>query len=224
MIDTKALFAATWAAELAGRKSQSPSYEVGDYKVTGRAPAPYGKKNQAWWEDNVHTLVDNWVKWRLEHRDWEIWETPDGKPAIEWEFNITLPGDILVKGLVDRVFVTPVGELVVLDLKTGARMPETAEQLGLYATALEVTYGPQYRASWGYWWDATKGAHSQPFDLSRFTVGYFAQAYAEAIAGINAGCFPAKPANNCRDWCGVARFCHAVGGSEARGTDPLAVD
>lgn len=213
MIDTKALFADCWAAELANRKAQAPSFDVADYKVTGRAPAPYGKRTEQWWIDHGHEFVDKWIEWRLEHRDWQIWETPDGKHAIEWEFNVQLPGGTPVKGFVDRIFVTPVGELVVVDIKTG-RMPETAEQLGLYATALELSYGPGLRASWGYWWDAAKGKHLGPYDLSRFTPEYFATEYAGVIAGVNAGCFPASPANGCVNWCGVADYCPAVGGTK----------
>lgn len=221
MIDTKALFLATWQQELATRKEQSPSFSVDEYKATGRAPAPYGKRTAKWFEDHGHGFVDKWIAWRLEHQDWQIWETPDGLPAIEWEFNIVLSGDIPVKGFVDRIFVTPTGEIVVVDIKTG-RTPETAEQLGLYATALELKYGPGYRPAWGYWWDAGKGQHVGPYDLSRFTPQFFAVAYQEAIAGINAGCFPAKPANNCSQWCSTARYCHAVGGPDALGVDPLA--
>lgn len=219
MIDTKALFAACWADELATRKSQSPSYEVGDYKVTGRAPAPYGKRTAAWFEDHGHEFVDKWIEWRKSTR-WEIWETPEGKPAIELEINFLLPGDIPVKTFIDRVMVTPAGEPVVVDLKTG-RLPETAEQLGLYRCAVLAQFGIDIH--WGYWWDAGKGTHVGPYDLTRFTPGFFSVAYQEAVAGINAGYFAAKPANNCASWCSVADYCHSVGGSKALGVDPLAV-
>jgi hypothetical protein len=42
---------------------------------------------------------------------------------------------------------------------------------------------------------------------------YFTEDFEQAIAGINAGCFLAQPANNCKSWCGVAQYCKAVGGS-----------
>jgi hypothetical protein len=42
---------------------------------------------------------------------------------------------------------------------------------------------------------------------------YFTEDFEQAISGINAGCFLAQPANNCKSWCGVAQWCKAVGGS-----------
>ena len=216
-VDTKALFRESFSAELEKRVKESPSYGVEDYSVTGKARAPYGKRTLAYWEDNGHTLVDNWVEWRKATR-WEIWE-PDGEPAIELGIDFILPGDIKVKTFIDRVFVLPTGEPAIVDLKTG-RTPETPEQLGLYATAIESRYG--VRINWGYWWDAHKGTHIGPYDLSRYTPTFFSLLYKEVAAGINAGCFPPRPANNCKDWCSTARYCAAVGGPDAAGVDPLA--
>lgn len=220
-LDTKALFRDAWNAEIEKRRADSPSYAIEDYVVTGRAPAPYGKRNLQWWQDNGHTLVDNWLAWRRKTR-WDIWETPDGHHAIELELNVNLDVVGRVKLVIDRVFVGPTGELLLVDLKSGARMPETPEQLGLYATGIELHYGSAYRPSWGFWWDAAKGEHSSPMDLTKYTPTYFRNAYEEAARGINAGCFMAKPANGCSAWCSVSRYCHAVGGPDAAGVDPLA--
>ena len=223
MVDTKALFDAAWAEEVENRRKQSPSFNLADYTVTGRASAQYGgKRNADWWADNGPKLVQNWIDWRLKTR-WALWETPEGNPGIELELNINLPGDIPVKMFIDRVFVTPVGELAIVDLKTG-RSPETPEQLGLYATGIELTWGQQYRPTWGFWWDANKGEHSQPMDLTMFTPSYFAALYRQAIAGINAQAFLPQPANNCKAWCGVAEYCAAVKGPKAAGVDPLLSD
>lgn len=222
MIDTKAIFATAWEAEVESRKKQSPNFTLADYTVTGRAPAKYGGKRTAeWWADNGPVMVDNWIEWRKRTR-WALWETPDGKPGIELELNVTLPGDIPVKMFIDRMFVTGTGEIVVVDLKSG-RLPETEEQLGFYATGIELTWGKQYRPAWGYYWDAQKGDHGKPLSLDKWTPGLFAQMYKEAAAGINAGCFLPKPANACANWCGVARYCTVVGGVDALGVDSLAV-
>jgi hypothetical protein len=209
----KDLFLEGWRQALEKNKEYSPSYTVDQYTLTGRASAAYGgKRNIDWWMDNGPVMVQSWIDWRLQHQDWHIWEDPDGVPGIELEFLVTLPNGIAVKGFIDRAMVTPAGQLAPLDIKTG-RTPETAEQLGLYATFLELTHGQMFRPDWGYWWDAQKGSHSTPMALSDYTVEYFEERYSSAIAGMNAGCFLAKPANNCRNWCGVAQFCPAVGGS-----------
>ena len=41
------------------------------------------------------------------------------------------------------------------------------------------------------------------------------------VAAINAGSFPARPANNCGNWCSVRDYCAIVGGSKAGKHDPL---
>lgn len=226
MLDSKALFDSAWAEEVSNRRRQSPSYEVGDYTATGRAAAKYGnKRGLEWWADNGHTLVDNWIAWRKAHPDFISWVTPDGIPAIELELRVNLPGDIEVLMFVDNIFVnTKTGEIVVMDKKSG-RTPETEEQLGLYATGVELKYGKAYRPHWGYWWDANKGEHSKPMSLERWTPEVFARMYRQAIDGINAGSFLPSPANGCgkggAGWCGVARFCAATGGPDAAGVDPL---
>ena len=222
MIDSKALFHTAWDEECDKRKEQSPSFDLGDYTITGRAAAAYGgKRNHEWWHDNGPGLVDNYVEWRKRTK-WEIWETPTGEHAVELNLNVTLPGDIYVVTYIDRVFVLPSGQIAVLDLKTG-RLPETEEQLGFYATAIELTYGAMYRPQWGYYWDAQKGEHGRPLALDRWTPDLFAAMYRQAIDGINAGSFLPKPGQGCGNWCGVSRFCHVVGGAEAIGTDPLAM-
>lgn len=219
--DAKAEFLKAWDAKVTENLERSPSYKVEDFVVTGRAPAPYGRRNLDWWRDKGPGLVESYVEWRKQTR-WDLWELPDeGKPAIEWKFAITLPGDLPVIGFVDRIFVTPVGEIVVVDIKTGSRMPEVPEQLGLYATAVELIYGKQYRPSWGFFWDANKGTHSAPLNLDMYDASYLGNAYQDVVRGISAGSFPAKPANRCVDWCSVSQFCAAVGGAKAAGVDPL---
>jgi hypothetical protein len=133
----------------------------------------------------------------------------------------TLPGmDMMVKAFIDRVFVLPTGEVAIVDLKTG-RTPETAEQLGLYRVGLGIVHN--IWPDWGYFWSPGGKGHGQPIDLTAWTPERFSIMFNQAIAGINAGAFLPQPANSCRNWCGVARYCSAVGGAEAHGVDSLAV-
>jgi hypothetical protein len=205
------LFVAAWNEEVRNRREQSPSYEVEDYVKTGRASAAYGgKRGIEWWMDNGPLMVQSWIDWR-ESSGWHLWELPDGRPAVEVELLATLPGGYPVKMFIDRVMVTPAGQIVVVDIKTG-RIPETAEQLGLYAFGLEQDFGPENRPTWGYFWHPDKGQGS-PQDIEMYTGDYLSEQARMAVAGINAGCFMAKPANNCANWCGVAKWCTAVGGT-----------
>lgn len=203
-------------AEVEDAGKRSPSFSLEDYTATGRATKEYGGKRTAqWWLDHGPAMVEKWIAWREETK-WEFL-TLDAAPAIEVELDFTLPGDIVIKGYIDRVFVLPTGEVAVVDLKSG-RIPETGEQLGLYRVGLGLTHN--IWPDWGYYWNPDKG-NGQPILLTKYTPDYFAELYGNAIRGINAGAFIPKPANSCRNWCGVARFCAAVGGSEAAGVDPL---
>ena len=205
------LFTHAWVQEVENRREQSPSYAVEDYVKTGRASAAYGgKRNLDWWMDNGPAMVQSWIDWR-ESSGWHLWELPDGSPAVEVELLITLPGGYPVKMFIDRVMVTPAGQPVVVDIKTG-RIPETAEQLGLYRYGLAQEFGEQCPVDWGYFWHPDKG-HGTPQALGLYTGDYLSEQARMAVAGINAGCFMAKPANNCANWCGVAKFCTAVGGT-----------
>lgn len=219
MIDTKALFERTWRESVKEQLDRSPSYSLDEFVLTGRAGAEYGgKRNAQWWLDNGPDMVDRWVAWR-EATGWDFWEYEPHEPAIEMELRFELPGGIPVLAFIDRVFVLPSGEQAVVDIKTG-RLPETGEQLGLYATGLEILGYP--RPKWGYFWDAAKGTHGDPIDLDLFTPAFFGELFSNAIAGINAGSFLPKAANNCKNWCGVAHFCALVGGAKASSHDPLA--
>lgn len=218
MTDIATLFREAWDAEVKDRQEKSPSFSVEDYTPTGRAPAKYGgKRNAEWWLDHGPGMVQSWLDWKAEN-GWTLWDVA-GKPAVELELNFELPGlDLPIKAFIDRVYVMPSGEMAVLDLKTG-RTPETPEQLGFYRVALGIVYGVWPK--WGYFWSPDKG-HIGPYDLDAWTPELFSMMLNEAIAGINAQSFLPQPANNCKNWCGVARFCHVVGGSEASGNDPLA--
>lgn len=213
-------FKECWGAEIRDRQERSPSFSPDEYTATGRASAKYGgRRNADWWLDNGPQMVQDYIDWRKAHPDWSI-PNIGGKPAVELELNFTLPGlGMMVKAFIDRVFVTPTGEFGVLDIKTG-RTPETPEQLGLYRVGLGVVH--DVWPSWGWFWSPGGKGHSQPLDLTMYTPEYFAEQFNQAIAGINAGCFLATPANNCKQWCGLSRYCAAVGGPLAKGVDPLA--
>ena len=65
------------------------------------------------------------------------------------------------------MFVTDAGELVVVDLKTGSRTPESDMQLGFYAAGLELMFG--VRPHLGAYWMARKGGLTPLVDLDRYT-------------------------------------------------------
>lgn len=206
--DVEQEFRSAWEQEVEKRREQSPSYTVDDYVKTGRASAQYGgKRNVDWWMDNGPGMVQKWIDWR-ESSGWALWHTPDGEyPAVEVQITVPLTNGTPFLMYLDRVMVTPAGQIVVVDIKTG-RVPETGEQLGLYAYGMSLTYGEMFRPDWGYYWTPDKG-QGPPVNLDMYTPEHFVDLTEATIRGIEAGVFIAKPQNNCFNWCGVAHACPA---------------
>jgi hypothetical protein len=187
---------------------RSPSHTTADFYVSPNRGKP---KDEAWWRTEGPLMVDRWFTWREETR-WEPWHTPAGRLAVELECNFTLPGDIPIKAFIDSVWTLPTGQLAVCDVKSG-KIPDSTGQLGLYRVALKTLFDVD--VDWGFFWDAKKGTHGQPLDLTSWTPEYLGELFDQAIRGHNAGVFLPKPAMNCGTWCGTARYCAAVGGELA---------
>lgn len=124
-----------------------------DWRSAGRVTAKTpNKEDGAWWYENGLLFLNAWVQWRDKY-GWKIISLGD-KPAIELEIIADFNG-VPVKMTIDRVMQTPTGELVVVDLKTGSRTPESDLQLGFYASGIEKVYG--IRPSHGAYWMARQG-------------------------------------------------------------------
>lgn len=133
-----------------------------EIRAGGRATKEYpNKEDGAWWLHHGPLMVDRWVDWR-NNSGWQIWTTPDGTPAIELGMTVDMAG-VPVKMSIDRVMVTPAGEMIILDLKTGSRTPQSDLQLAFYAAGLDLAYG--IRPSYGTYWMARTGITSSFVDL-----------------------------------------------------------
>jgi hypothetical protein len=137
----------------------------------------------------------------------DIWQTPDGAPAVELEFRVVL-GGVEVLGYIDQVLEAPDGSLWVRDVKTGTKLPESPLQLGVYAEALEQKYG--VRPAQGDFFMCKNNAPTRPHDLSGFTSARLGRWFARVDRAIKAGVFIPNPGESCRT-CSVSRWCDAVG-------------
>jgi putative RecB family exonuclease len=147
--------------------SASTGQEEALWKTAGRATKENpDKENGAWWYTNGRLMLDSWIKFRTGELGWQIWEAPNGTPAIEIGMNVEV-GGVPVQMGIDRVMVTPAGELVILDLKTGQRTPSSDLQLAFYALGMSKMFGvrPQY----GAYWMARQGITSPLIDLDFYT-------------------------------------------------------
>ena len=87
------------------------------WRAGGRATKAYPEKeNDIWWQDNGPKMVDNFIQWWRNNK-WSVWNH-NGVLQVEPEYNVMF-GDILVKSFIDLVAVTPEGDIVIVDYKSG---------------------------------------------------------------------------------------------------------
>lgn len=175
------------------------------WQVGGRKTkqAPRGE-DFAWWRANGLDMVASYIRWR-NASPLTLWTTPEGSLAAEVGFNVTLPGDIPYVGKIDLIFQDPAGNLVVVDVKTGQRVP-VEDQLGTYAVAMEMTWG--IRPAYGSYYMARQGSLSGLVGLDHYTIDRLGRQARDTRKGIEAGVFLPHRTSLC-DTCSVRDFCFA---------------
>lgn len=199
-----------------GEEQEKTGLNPVDWRRAGRVSKDWpDKENGDWWNLNGLEMFTNFVTvW--EQMGWSVWHTPEGIPGIELEVN-QYYGDIFVKAFIDLVAVTPDGELVVIDLKTGKTMPSNM-QLGLYASSIEKTFG--IRPTVGYYYDARKAVMLPTENLARWTPQLFNELFRQFELGVENKIFLPNVGMGCSS-CSVSDYCYANDGSMAEIMDPL---
>jgi RecB family exonuclease len=189
-----------------------------DWRSSGRVSKKYpDKENRIWWEENGQEMFAKFVEmWR--NLNWKIWTTPEGVPGVEIEFNNSF-GDVPVKAFADLIAVLPSGELAVVDFKTGMHTPDSAMQLGVYATLMELQFG--IRPTKGYFYSARSGEFIETPGLNRWTEPVLSQLFNKFAIALKNEIFLPNIGMACST-CGVKEYCYAVGGQLAQIYDPLA--
>ncbi|MGW5735765.1 MULTISPECIES: RecB family exonuclease [Streptomyces] len=138
----------------------------------------------------VHEHIAGYIAWceaNAEH-EW-LYTMPDGSPATEVEFELDVNG-VRVIGAIDLIIETPEG-LIVRDIKTGTKIPDSPIQLAVYRWAIERLTGQlPYRADYFMTKDYKP---SKPVDVSRYTWPMVESWFKHLEAGIAAEVFPANP-------------------------------
>jgi PD-(D/E)XK nuclease superfamily len=189
-----------------------------DWRVGGRASkANPDKENKAWWDENGLKMFENFVT-SFKNNNWKIWTAPDGKPGIELGFDLYF-GDVRIKAFADLVLINEDGSLTVVDLKTGTYTPDSAMQLGVYASCIEMQYG--VRPQHGAYYKARDAVLEPSPGLELWTIPVLTELFAQFERGIQAEIFLPNLNMMCGS-CGVKDYCYAYGGSLAHTVDPLA--
>ncbi len=203
--DSRAVFEQRWAE----------NYKLADngmpFRAGGKKTTAYPNKEDArWWLDNGPKMLDFWVQFR-ETSGYTIYELPDGAKAVETELN-TEVGGVSMKGFLDRLMVSPEGELIVVDIKTSSKAPVTYTQLGTYAILTEKTMG--IRPVKGAYWMARTGELTEPVELDHYTENRLATHVKGFKIAVDNNIFIPQPGFMCGT-CSVNHACYAVKGKNS---------
>lgn len=184
--------------------------------------AAKGKETLSWWINFGRQLLDKYIAFRTTS-PYDLYRLPDGSPAIE----VAVPhivGGVYVKGFVDRVMVdTRTGEVIIVDLKSGARMPSNDKQLGGYKVGLEANFAPQTGPVFndGAFYNARKGQLTGHIPLFTYDADSVGQWYSGIRREIEAGHFPPRLNTFCKS-CPARLYCPAFSGAAAQALPPAA--
>jgi hypothetical protein len=205
-VDCRAVFVDYW----------QKNYEMADngmpFRAGGKATRQYPYKEDAsWWLDNGPKMFHNWIEWRKQDNPYTPYQLSGGDFAIETELNVEISG-VPMKGFLDRLMVSPDGELTVIDIKTSTRAPITYTQLGTYAIMCEKAMG--VRPTKGAYFMARTGELTPPVDLSHYTENRLGSHLRGFKVAIDNNIFIPQPGFMCGT-CSVNHACYAVKGIES---------
>jgi putative RecB family exonuclease len=187
-------------------KALAVESDADKWRKGGRASkALPNREDVTFWYEKGREMLLAYFSYR-QASDWEVWELPDGSPAIEVPTVAILDG-VEVMGFQDRVMVTGDGELVVRDIKTGKQPPD-AIQLGTYAEMLWQTFG--VRAAWGDYYMSREARPSTPIDLTPYSHEYLLAEYGKIDKMRKQGLYLVNEGQHCIA-CGVKAGCRLKG-------------
>lgn len=157
---------AEWDKAFQAKIADTPTPEGLPWRIGGRASKDWpNKEDDAWWNHHGPKMLADYIAWRT-GSGWSLWHTA-GEPAVEVGFT-PLAGDVPVKMFIDRIMVTPTGQLVIVDLKTGKNKPQdNGLQLAFYRWGVKQILGVDIQ--YGAYYMARSGILTELMDLSKFT-------------------------------------------------------
>lgn len=161
--------------------------------------------------DRVVEHVKGYVAYSLDHEhEFRPAELPDGRPAVEVPWTITLNG-VTVVGYTDLVLWWPERNMLTIrDLKTGNKLPDGPEQLAVYGIAWEHYFGD--RIEYGDYFMCKNNAPTQPYYLGDYPEPVIGAWFEMMHRAERSGIYLPNRSDACRV-CTVAAYCSA-GGAE----------
>lgn len=156
------------------------------------------REDMSWWYGEGLWMLDRWVTFR--NNGWNIYED-----YIEKQYEIPLV-DTVVKMAIDRVMTDYDGNIVLLDIKTGASSQRHPLQLATYAWALRKNGVEVDKAGF---WDARTGQVST-WNLEHLATEEVEEIYSEFDRARKAEIYLPNLSNCGR--CGVLSYCKFMNG------------
>jgi hypothetical protein len=214
-VDLASIWDESWSAALY-ETQQATTYPVDEWRSAGRKTKewPNGQDLDYWERTGIEQLTayTTWMEQQI-NAGWRI-ATLGDEPAIEFEIRAEF-GGVEVLGFADCMYETP--DLLLVDYKTGARVPNTFFQLCLYAQAIERQYG--VRPKVGAYFMTREGKLSTPEPLDRYGDDYFDRMFFQLAQARQSGPYLPNIGDFCRT-CDVAHACYARSGPNAHLYDP----
>jgi putative RecB family exonuclease len=177
------------------------------------------KEDVNWWRGEGSRQLIMYKNW-LDSSGYKVAKLSDGTLLSEHE-TTTRFGNIEVRGFCDVVLKAPDGSHIVMDLKSGTRVPDKLTQLGLYRVALQQNHpDDRLKINTGCFFMTRKGEPTEPVDLSKYTTDYFTSIFSMAESIREAKAFVPAPGDACRI-CDVSDACYTVGGTDSWKYDSL---
>ena len=166
-----------------------------------------------WWRPAGEKMVQAYADWWEAKPPWRLYAMPDGSPALEVPVLCSLNG-VPVRGFVDQVLVsTRTGGLLVVDKKTGSRVPQHPLQLATYAVELTAMLREPIPIVWGSYFMARTAELTEPQSLAYLTPEVLAEMYQRMDEAERRGLYLPNLGQHCTR-CLVRRHCPAAGGTE----------
>lgn len=198
----------SWGAALENEFDRLREIEPDEskWRAAGRKTRalPNGQ-DAAWWRENGPIMVHAYIDWRIANADlYDVATLPDGNPAVEFGGE-SEAGSVPVKFFPDVLILDKhTGANIVVDKKTGTRMPASGIQLGEYALWIWQKYG--IAVWWGAFYDARRAQLEIPRPLGRWTEQLVAEMYSNLDRGIEQEIFLPRLSRDCKG-CGVRSKC-----------------
>lgn len=191
-------------------EKRGTAYEQSEWSRSGRASAKYpNKEDESFWRENGPSWVEKWRNF-LRSSQFQIAIIND-YPAIEVEVNSPI-GGIPNKGYIDRIMESTDGSMrLVVDLKSGARIPSHSTQLRVYGKLLRAV---GTSAGYGAYFMCRTSELTTPVALSESDDADLDYLWSTTMRGIQSEIFVPSPGPMCSS-CDVRDYCRSFDGQKA---------